>query len=154
MSEPSPNLESRIKNCRELLDIFRKENELLSSREQIDTAQLIKMLQLKLRLAGTIAGHQGALQQTISAAPEQTETPNRLHELAELLEQLLLLERENQLLLRKALKDAKTQNQSASRNTPNQHANQMKQTNPGDSMLQRLKSIRAATPSPKSPQTA
>jgi flagellar biosynthesis/type III secretory pathway chaperone len=100
-------LKSRIESCRGLLEVFQQERQMLQARQDIDPSSILGMLKLKLRLVDSMAEHQHAVQaETQQLDPADSGNPQRrehVRELASLLEQLLVIERENQLLLRRLL---------------------------------------------------
>ena len=110
MTDMADTLDSRIRSCRELVGVFEREKDLLNGDKPPEARQVLEMLKRKLRLAETVAGHQGALN---AAAPEAggmaPPSAEKLRELGCLLERLLVLERENQHLLRKALQKAQAE---------------------------------------------
>jgi len=104
MSEQGTTLNSRIESCRGLLDVFQKERELLQTRQRIEPSSILHMLQLKLRLVDSVAECQGTMADAnspVAANAPDDGRQERLRELGALLEKLLVIERENQLLLRK-----------------------------------------------------
>jgi len=152
MSEQGTTLNSRIESCRGLLDVFQKERELLQTRQRIEPSSILHMLQLKLRLVDSVAECQGAMADANS--PVAANAPDdgrreRLRELGALLEKLLVIERENQLLLRKLVASSGAA----------QPASPPPSTAPEDAptmlpLVNRLQRIRTANPrTPKAAET-
>lgn len=104
-------LKSRIESCRGLLEVFQEERQMLQARREIEPASVLGMLKRKLCLVDSMAEHQQAVQveTALPEAPDAADPQRREHvrELASLLEQLLVIERENQLLLRRLLEPGK-----------------------------------------------
>lgn len=112
MDEHKQTLESRIESCRDLLDVFQQERRYLLAQPQIQPESILDMLQRKRRLVDSVAEHGGAIAVEAPQPGLQGEAADRrreqIRELASLLERLLVIERENQLLLRKLLAPAAT----------------------------------------------
>jgi len=104
MNGNHPSLQNRIESCRGLLEVFQQERQMLQERQGLDPSSILGMLKLKLTLVETVADHRRAVQDEAPAAPSRRE---HVRELASLLEQLLVIERENQMLLRRLLEPGK-----------------------------------------------
>jgi hypothetical protein len=103
MAETQLTLEERISSCRELLDIFKSERRLLLSRATLKPSDILQTLKLKLRLVNLVSdglGNHPAHTVPEPAAANKTQRRKQTRRLAELLEKLLVIERENQQLLR------------------------------------------------------
>lgn len=102
MSQPNTSLDRRIESCRDLLDVFQQERQMLQVQQRVEPASIVDVLQRKLRLVDAMAEHQQAMTETPVGGDEALHR-ERVRELATLLERLLVIERENQLLLRRLL---------------------------------------------------
>lgn len=153
MNKAKPNLESSITKCRELVQVFRKEHDLLASGENVGAGEVLGMLKTKLQLVNTVSQHEAALG---SVPPQEVSDTQReqLQELGELLETLLVLERENQVLLRNAVRveQAKTDASGAGLRPDNTAAKPA--THSRESLARRLQGIRSAGTARLAPESA
>jgi flagellar biosynthesis/type III secretory pathway chaperone len=102
-----PSIETEIQNCRSLLNVCQAERRAVLSGEAADARAILPFLRLKRRLVGALD-----TRRRLDPSPAPTagadEVDNaqhrqRLRELGALLEQLLVIDGENELLLRRAL---------------------------------------------------
>jgi len=114
-------IEQRIESCKSLLELFQKERTILQSKKEIEAKDMLPMLKLKKKLLDRFEEDAEALKSdeptTEDGDEEAQETRDELlRELSDLLEQLLVLDRENQRLLRETLSDTqKNANKSAAK---------------------------------------
>jgi hypothetical protein len=146
MSEQPADLHERIESCRDLLDVFQKERQLLQSGQPMKPANILDMLQLKLRLVDSMADSQGAIQGELERG-RAGNTPDegkreQIRELGSLLEKLLVIERENQMLLRRLI--AAEPGQKPVADTP--QSAPRPQTQGMAPLVGRLQQIRSANP--------
>jgi hypothetical protein len=136
MSEQPTNLHDRIESCRE-------ERQLLQSGQPMRPGSILDMLQLKLRLVDSMADHQGAMQDELArgAAPGEGRR-EQIRELGSLLEKLLVIERENQLLLRRLI----AANPATDQDEPAADPEPRKRTPTMAPLVGRLQQIRARNP--------
>ncbi|OGV92045.1 MAG: hypothetical protein A3K19_19485 [Lentisphaerae bacterium RIFOXYB12_FULL_65_16] len=103
----SPEIDAEIQSCRTLLNVFQAERRAVLSGEATDARSILPFLQLKKRLLGVLDAHgkqeHAQAGQDGTAAPDSPQSRQRLRELGALLEQLLVIDGENELLLRRAL---------------------------------------------------
>jgi len=106
MGNSSHALEEQIGSCRQLLDVFRRERQLCLENGSISQEEVRKMLQTKLRLL-QVFEEQKELVKRAAVTDVRTEAEKpQLRELAALLEQLLIIDQENEALLRECLSGA------------------------------------------------
>lgn len=102
-------LERRIDSCRSLLQLFQNERDVLLSKEKIEAKDVLPMLKLKKRLIDKFNDDEGMVLESESQNITDESDEHRkelLRELSGLLEQLLVIDRENQRLLRNVLSTA------------------------------------------------
>lgn len=106
------NIEERIKNCKNLLNLFRKERRLFLARETVNMQDVLPILKLKKDLVDVLDGANLLSANTENASAEdpkeELQRKEQLRELAGLLEELLVIDRENEMLLRKLLNKPST----------------------------------------------
>lgn len=118
MSGNHPSLENRIESCRGLLQVFRQERQMLQERRRLEPSGILAMLKLKLSLVDSMDEHRRAMADAASPASDGARHREHLRELASLLEQLLVIERENQALLRRLLEAGRVPEASRATGTP------------------------------------
>jgi len=117
MSVSCVTIEQRIESCRSLLDLFHKEREVLLSKDHVEAKDVLPMLKLKKQLLEKFESASETLKNGAENPDEnrndESEENRRelLRQLSDLLEQLLVIDRENQRLLREVL--SATQNVNA-----------------------------------------
>ncbi len=112
-------IEKQIVNCRNLLKIFKEERESYSESTEIDMQMVMRMLQRKQEIL-TSFQMQKQFIEAIREEGHQDENQEKilLRELGKLLEQLLVIDQENEILLRSQigkkpnLKEKNSQNHS------------------------------------------
>ena len=104
MSVSCVTIEQRIESCKSLLALFQKEREVLLSKEHVEAKDVLPMLKLKKQLLEKFENASETLKEENEEKDETDENRRELlRELSDLLEQLLVIDRENQRLLREAL---------------------------------------------------
>ena len=88
----------KILKCRELLDLFQKERRLFLTKEKISPTDLLPLLQLKKKLLDIFTAPKNEQDKT-----SINNNKNELRELSSLLEELLVIDRENEILMHKML---------------------------------------------------
>jgi len=89
----------KIESCRNLLKLFQKERNLFLSKKELTTADIMPMLKMKKQLIDIIDNSNST---TIPV--QQADNKKLLLELGSILEELLVIDRENELLLKTLLK--------------------------------------------------
>ncbi len=121
MNTPSPALEEQIDNCQGLLKLFQKERETCLDNGNVNKSELVGLLQAKLLLLTTLEQQRHSMQRTeeVDKGPNQNPKQKQLvRKLASLVEQLLVIEQENEGLLRKRLSAGANLGTSRRTNTP------------------------------------
>ena len=98
-------IEEQIDSCRELLKIFKTERETYGDSSSIDISQVVSMVKRKQEILGTFS-KQKEIMQAIKEHGHQNEELEKklLRELGRILEQLLVIDQENEILLRDLLR--------------------------------------------------
>ncbi len=97
-------IEKQIHNCRDLLKVFKEERESYSDNPQADLQMVMRMLNRKKEIL-TSFQKQKELMSSIREQGYQDENQEKmlLRELGKILEQLLVIDQENEILLRDQL---------------------------------------------------
>lgn len=97
-------IEKQIDNCRDLLKVFKEERESYTDNPEVDLQMVMRMLQRKQEIL-TSFQKQKTLMTSIREQGHQDENQEKmlLRELGKLLEQLLVIDQENEILLRDQL---------------------------------------------------
>lgn len=98
-------IEEQISSCRELLKIFKTERETYGDSSSIDITQVVAMVKRKQEILGTFS-KQKEIMHAIKEHGHQNEELEKklLRELGGILEQLLVIDQENEVLLRDLLR--------------------------------------------------
>jgi len=104
MPSSNTNLEQQVNSCRSLLAVFHQERQFYQESEQVTMEAVVRILQAKEKLVQVFSDQKSVLAET-SQLPKTGDSQRQqlLRELGVLLEQLLVIDRENELLLRKLL---------------------------------------------------
>lgn len=93
-------IEKQITHCKTLLKVFQDERRVYSEKNAVDMSDVLASMKQKQRMVEVLAG-----QQSLAQKPPQDETERkRLRELAQLLEQLLVIEQENEIMLSRLMR--------------------------------------------------
>lgn len=104
MSSPTEVLAEHIDSCQNLLNVFRKERREFLSRDSLTPGDVIPILKLKKRLLNSFETHRGLTGSLADAGPGEKSHDSLLRQLSSLLEQLLVIDRENEMMMRRILK--------------------------------------------------
>ena len=99
-------LKNQIHRCDELLLVYRNEHDLLRSKKQIAMSDVLPILQLKQRMVVAVGQQQKVLTESKTPTQQPSKDPvqrDLLRDLAQRLEELLVIDRENETLLRRLL---------------------------------------------------
>ena len=98
-------IEEQITNCRELLTIFKDERETYGDSDAVNLDQVVTMIKRKQEILGSFS-KQKEIMQSIKEHGHQDENAEKklLRELGGILEQLLVIDQENEVLLRDLLR--------------------------------------------------
>jgi flagellar biosynthesis/type III secretory pathway chaperone len=102
------NLNDQITSCKKLLKIFQEERTLYRNRSSIGIKEVMDILKRKKLLVEAFGEQQQIMREIKAQEKEQTAPPKEktrelLRELSEVLEQLLVIDQENEKLLRNIL---------------------------------------------------
>ncbi len=112
-------IEKQINNCRNLLKVFKEERESYSETQEIDMQMVMRMIQRKQEIL-TSFQMQKQFIEAIREEGHQDENQEKilLRELGKLLEQLLVIDQENEILLRSQIGRKPNLKDKSSASTP------------------------------------
>lgn len=118
MNEIVQNIESQVKSCQNLLSIFQDERQMYQTKGAVGVSDVMKMVERKKSVMQIFEKQQRILREVSESGGQfSTEDEEKkktlLRDLASALEQLLVIDHENEKLLRQSL--GKTQGASAQR---------------------------------------
>ena len=104
MKDHLQNIRNQIHQCEKLLHVYQKEHRLLLSDDCQDLSDMSPIVEMKMRLMRTFDLQQKFIT-TLESETDAVDIESRelLRELSRRIEQLLVLDRENELLLRRLL---------------------------------------------------
>ncbi len=94
-------VDEQIQSCRELLKMFQEERQTYTDKQDVDIQDVLASMKQKQKIVDAFAQQKELNKQT----PKNDKERKRLRELAQLLEQLLVIEQENEILLTRLLKN-------------------------------------------------
>ncbi|NQZ57099.1 MAG: hypothetical protein HRT88_06465 [Lentisphaeraceae bacterium] len=96
-------LNEQIDNCRQLLKVFKDERESFSTNGDINLAYVMKSLQRKKEILKSFETQKQIMTSMRQSPIGETEEKTLLRELGSILEQLLVIDQENEVMLRDLL---------------------------------------------------
>lgn len=145
-------IEKQIGDCKKLLRLFQQERQLYIDKCEIPIKDVLNILKRKMGLVQNLEDMRRFLTQSGHDKTKRSHKPEnnrqaRIRELGELLEQLLVIEHENELLLKKIIKRPLTQSNSPNESHPSQanlspngsvHSHSENSTTPKNSIRKRF----------------
>lgn len=126
MTDQLQIIRQQMHSCETLMNIFQKERSLLNSGQKISQENLMQILQLKKRLMETFQRQQSILSNLNGQSPmneqEATERKTLLSKLGRKIEQLLVIDRENEILLKRVMNVTQSQDPALPRVSHNMPA--------------------------------
>lgn len=101
-------LKNKITSCKNLLEVFQKEREVYGETTEISMDHVMNMLQFKKQILEQFEGHKALIQKNVQVDVSRNKIYEKelIRELGALLEQLLVIDMENEKLLRGLLQSA------------------------------------------------